>query len=456
MTTQTTTPSSDDVVGVPEDAYSLGRLMEETLAPLRSVVASADEGAQGVHGLMPWERTTIPEKTFLDLEWHQLIDHLASRALSPEGVLLARALAPLEHPGAVARRLEETAENQTLLTEDDAPPLRGLSDVRNALAFARRGGALVGEDLYAIARNCDVAARCARYYRHRAARAPYLAQAARELDACQELRDALHHALEPDGSLSDHASPDLARLRRSVQTRHDRIRTKVDQMLLDRDVEKFLQDDYFTLREDRYVLPVRTGGKYGVPGIVHGYSSSGQTAYVEPDELVQLNNELRWAQIELQEEEQRILRRLSELVATSADGLERNADVLAYLDLVNAIALLAGALKCSKPTLSEDGVLELRQARHPLLYLKFQRKIDGVEHNDTVPNDVVLDADKRTLVVSGPNTGGKTVLLKSLGLCALMVRCGMPIPAPPHHDIYSIEDLRQLIHDLKNANRAAR
>ncbi len=430
----------EDVTTVPEDAFPLDQLMELTLAPLRVAESHPGDDRSGedddevasslkdIDGLYPWERTRIPEKSFNDLQWDQLVDHLADGAVSPEGYLLAKSIGPLPEKGAVRRRMREVAECQDLLRDDDTPPLRGLSDIRKAVAYAERGGSLIAEDLWAIARNCDVASRAARYFQQRSSTHPYLSEVAYALDACDDLREALNHAVEPGGRLADHASPDLGRLRRAVQNQHDRIRTKVDQLLKNGSMEVHLQDDYFTMREDRYVLPVRAGAKGTVGGIVHGYSSSGQTAYIEPDELINLNNKLRWAQIELKEEEERILKRLSNMVARFGETLLQSMDILAYLDLVLAGAKLGNRLQSTVPELT-DGELSLKRARHPLLWIKFARTINGEEVNETVPNDVRLDPEKNVLVVSGPNTGGKTVLLKTLGLCALMARCGLTIPA---------------------------
>ena len=416
--------------GVPADAFSLDHLRELTLAPLRAIEAAAAEGDDSPEvALEPWERTDIPAKTFKDLEWADLIGHLVRETVSPEGSLLASSLAPFELEGAAMRRMTEVAECQELLARDEDPPLRGLSDIRRALAYATRGGTLVGEDLYAIARNCDVASRVGRYFELRAGRAPYLSAAARGLDACDDLRAVLNHAVEPGGRLSDKASPDLGKLRRAVQNHHDRIRSRIGQLLTSDSVEDHLQDDYYTLREDRYVLPVRSGSKSGVPGIVHGYSSSGQTAFIEPSEMIELNNQLRWAEIALQEEEERILARLTEQVARVAGPLERSSDVLAYLDLVCAMGRLGRRLGGTVPEITE-GAIALKSARHPNLWLRFAGvDEDGAPTNETVPNDLVLDEERQVLVVSGPNTGGKTVLLKTLGLCALMARCGMTVPA---------------------------
>jgi DNA mismatch repair protein MutS2 len=414
---------------VAPDAYPLELLMEHTLAPLRAGedvptdLPSWEEEA-------PWEAIRIPAKTLDDLEWSQLLEHLAYGTVSSQGRELAFGLRPLPNRAAVERRMREISESQALLDQSDAPPLRGMSDMRRALAHVVRQGVLGGEDLWAIARNCDVASRGARFYSHRASRIPYLASAATSLDPCDELRSTLNMAVEPDGKLSDKASPDLGRLRRQVQQQHDRLRGKLDAMMRDPELDNHLRDDYFTVREDRYVVPVRVSSKSAVGGIVHGYSSSGQTAYVEPAEIVELNNQLRWAQIELAEEEARILRRLSGMVASAAPALKRNEDVLAYLDYLSACGQLCWRLRATEPTLT-DGELLLKQARHPLLYLKFARRVDGQDVNATIANDVMLGDPAKVLVVSGPNTGGKTVFVKTLGLCALMVRCGLPTPTEP-------------------------
>ena len=412
--------------GVPADAFPLSELMKLTLAPLARLAAQED--ASGIDALMDWERTDIPAKSFEDLQWESLTEELASGAVSPEGFLLAKSLRPLQRQEAITRRLREVFECQRLLADDDVPPLRGVSDVRKAIAYAARGGVLDGEALYAIARNCDVSSRASRYYQQRQQDAPYLAEVSYMLDACDELRQTLNHAVEPDGRLSDLASPDLGRLRRAVQNHHERIRAKVEQMLRANSMEVHLQDDYFTVREERYVLPLRVSSKNSFGGIVHGYSSSGQTAYVEPDEIVALNNALRWAQIELREEEDRILKRLSSMVARFETALLQSLDALTYLDFILAAGKLGNKLDATIPKIT-DGALHLKRARHPLLWLRFARQIAGEPVNDTVPNDLMLDEEKMVLVVSGPNTGGKTVLLKTLGLCALMLRCGLTIPA---------------------------
>lgn len=418
-----------DVREIADDAYPLKELMAATLAPLLE-----GDDADARDRALRIDEDDLPKKTLDDLQWSQVLDLILKHAVTPEARELIPQLLPLPDEGAVERRLEETREALAMLADDEEPPLVGLKDIRRAVSHATREGVLVAEDLEAISRNCDVASRVRRFFDNRRHRFPYLAAVGRQLDPCDTLRETLNHAIEAGGRLSDNASPELRKLRRSVQNQHDRLRSRVDQMLTRDAIEAHLQDDFYTVREDRYVVPVRISAKSKVPGIVHGYSSSGQTAFIEPSELVELNNQLRWAQIELEEEENRILHELSVQVANHASDLERNTDVSAYLDLIMSGAKFGLDIDGAIPTIS-DGDITLKRARHPLLWVKNRRMVDGEEINDTVPNDLVLDEEKRVFVISGPNTGGKTVLLKTLGLSALLARCGLPIPADPGSEL---------------------
>ncbi len=402
-------PAMDTTHGFDPDLFA------ETVAPLRRDDWTVD----------------LPPKTLSDLGWGRLREYVADHANSPEGLELVAALRPLPSRGLAERRLAEVAEWMEFLEAAEDPPVYGLRDVRKAVHYAQREGVLVAEDIEAIGRNCDVVQRVLRFFSSRRDAAPLLWGTSDLLDPCTDLREAVEIAIEPGGRIADGASPDLRRLRRAVQNHTDRLKSTVDRLLTSERFAQYLQDDYYTVREDRYVLPVRVGAKNTIPGIIHGYSSSGQTAYLEPQELVEANNELRWAMIEVEEEEKRILARLSSLVARHGDALLRNAEVLAYLDLTGAIARFSRLVNASVPTFTE-GELALQHCIHPLLFMKL-----GPENpdNPTVGNDVLLDPEKRVLVVSGPNTGGKTVLLKSVGMAAAMSRAGMPILCAPGSEL---------------------
>ena len=427
-----------------QEAYPFETLLRVTLSPIERDQRPVDYGAP-----------SFPDKTYMDLEWEKLLELVAKKAVTPEGQALIPKMPPLPDRDAVERRMHEVRECMEMVEEDERPPLRGTYDIREALQHVRKEGTLHAEDLEAIGRNCDTASRARRFYKNRKRRFAYLWSGAESLDPCDDLRNALNHAIEPGGRLSDKASPDIGRLRRTVQNHHNRLKSRVDQLLKSRELDEHLQDDYYTIREDRYVVPVRVGDKSQVPGIVHGYSDSGKTAFIEPEELVEINNQLRWAQRELEEEKQRVLERLSRLVANHADALEHNSDLLAYLDVVCASAQFG--VETVEGTIPEltDRRMALTQVRHPLLWVQSEHQKGGKTVNETVTNDVHIDPDKRVFVVSGPNTGGKTVLLKAMGLSALMTRCGLPIPAeegsevPLYEDIFSdIGDEQSIEHDL--------
>ena len=209
------------------------------------------------------------------------------------------------------------------------------------------------------------------------------------------------------------------RLRREVAKLKQQLESRAKKLLEDAEIVSELQDSYWTQRDDRYVLPVRVSSKSKVSGIVHGSSGSGQTVFIEPTQLVELNNQLKLAECEVLEEEHRILAKLSAGVHDAASVLRSSATVVAHLDQISAGAKLAIDLQAHAPSFSDDGRLDLRRARHPLILLSGK---------ECIANDIQLDPEK-ILVISGPNAGGKTVVLKTVGLAAMMARHGLHICA---------------------------
>lgn len=428
---------------------SLEGLMVQTLAPVRG---GAPRGEGDDASSESWRRAIFPPKTLQDLQWPRLLAMLEKEASTPEGRAILADLQPLPTRAGIERRLAETGEALRLLADDDFPPLMGLRDIRRALDHVSRQGVLLGEDLAAIARNCDVGARNYRFFESRGGRFPLLAEAGAQIDPVDRLRAELHECVDPSGELTDRASPALRTLRRNVQNQHDRLRSRIEQELGREELADYLQDDYFTVREERYVLPIRSSARSHVPGVVHGYSSSGQTAFIEPADLVNLNNELRWAEAELQEEKNRIFARLSAQVGQYAASLLHNSDCLAYIDVVMAHARFAERINATVPTITEDRV-ELKQLRHPMLYVQHLRERDGQLTSDVVANDLILEPERRILLISGPNTGGKTVLLKSFGLCALMLHFGLPIPVAEGSKIPLFDSIFSDIGDEQSIER---
>ena len=355
------------------------------------------------------------QKTLADLEWDQVEGAVAERCQGPLRDSLVLPLATT-YEGA-ARTLEESREAWTLLERDDPMPLEGICDIGASLRHLEREGVLDGGALRDIRVTARVASSLRRFLAQRKERVPYLHRACAIDPTLEGLDDELSLSIGDDGALLDSASAELARLREEVGNLRGRIVRKLEDIILKRSA--ILQDSFYTIREGRYVVPVRADAHERFHGIVHGSSASGATIFVEPRELVERGNRLKMAQAELEREERKILAALSDLVRQYVGQLAAAADALNHADVRNASAKLALDLGACFVELCEEPHIELKGARHPLLVMR---------EGDAVPNDLALRGGE-ALVISGPNAGGKTVALKVLGLAALMTRAGLAVPA---------------------------
>jgi len=363
----------------------------------------------------------IDAKTRRDLGWDSLVEELAARARTGRGAALARIIEPLADLDGARARHEEVNEARALRDTAEALPLDGVRDLDEALARAAKGGALEPQLLRDVASTLTAGARVRHHLVDHAARAPRLLGRAALIADLDDVSGPIDDAFEAgrEARLSDRASPALGGLRKRAAQVREELERRVATLLDATHVQPHLQDRFATQREDRYVIPVRVDARAKVRGIVHGTSQSGQTVFVEPEEIVDLNNRLKLAELEVAEEERRILVELSRTVEEALPQIRANLEVLAVLDLLDACARLSADLRATPPELVDVGAIDLRRARHPLMVLAGR---------SVVPNDVVL-AFGHTLVVSGPNAGGKTVALKTTGLCALMARSGLHLPA---------------------------
>ena len=377
----------------------------------------------------------LSPKTAGDLGWQRLLDELARRAQSVRGQALARALPLYDQLDAARARLDEVGEARAL--RDIGEPLPffgpdwGVRHVDEALQRSAKSGALDPQALRDVALTLAAGARVRRHLvTHR--QAPRLLGRAALISDLDDVSGAILDSFEEGQGtvrLRDRASPALGGLRRNAQRIREELERKLERLLEGTHIAPHLQDRFFTQREERYVVPIRVDARSQVRGIVHGTSQSGQTVFVEPEDLVDLNNRLKLAELEVAEEERRILAELSRLVEEALPRIHTNLEVLAELDLIDAKARLAADLRATPPELmpldDENATLDLRRARHPLMVLAEAGK---EQPRLIVPNDVLLKVGE-TLVVSGPNAGGKTVALKLAGLQVLMARCGLHIPA---------------------------
>jgi len=373
------------------------------------------------------KHAALGSDTLETLQWERVQGRALEHCQSEVGRRMLRARPFLADADAVRSELRLVTELRRVVEADGAaPPLGGLHEVEDILPRAEKEGVLEAEELVAVADTLRAGALTLRFLGRWAELAPGVMALADRLPDLTDVFERIYATFEPDGRVRDDASPRLRELRSRIASLHERLRRQIQEHLRDQDVEELLQDTFFTLREDRYVLPVKAQHRSLVPGIVHGSSNTGQTVYIEPEALIETNNQLKIAEQEAEHEIWLIRRELSGLVGGVADDVRESLDLLGRLDSLAARALFSRELDGVAPDVGEGGPVRLRRVRNPLLVLQRlgPREADGV-----VPNDVVLGDEFRVLVVTGPNTGGKTITLSTIGLSALMAQAGYHIPA---------------------------
>lgn len=367
----------------------------------------------------------VSERTNSALGFDDVRRALASRCRTEMGVARATARPLLGERDAVLTALDLVAQARALRQEPLSLPIGGLKDVRPAVEQAGKGGMLEPRALLEICQCLFAFERTADVLRERSERYPGLHAQGQRLPLLGKLATRLDRSIEASGEISDRASPALRDAREHARGLHRRIRQRLDELLRDTKFSANLREAYYSVRNDRYVVPVLASQQREVDGIVHNASQSGQTLFVEPQELIGLGNQLAIAQSLVLEEERKVLLELSSLVGREEAGVVRGVDACAQLDEAEAAASLATDLSCTTPAVeASDGVLQLKGLRHPRLLLKAIAE-PGLT---VIANDVDLGQQARALVVSGPNAGGKTVTLTGVGLSALMLRAGLPIP----------------------------
>ena len=357
------------------------------------------------------------EKSYITLELPAVLEMLAAQAESELGKAAARELQPSANKEEVRRRLTETSDAARLMTLRGSPSFSGAKDIRAALDRARLGGALNTRELLDIAGLARCARLCKAYLAEEKNEKTSIDSLFHALRANKYLEERIYASIPAEDEIADSASSDLADIRRKMRAASARAREALNKILSSPSYAKALQEPIITMRSDRYVLPVRADHKSAVPGLVHDISSSGMTLFIEPMAAVKANNELRELAAKEKLEIERILAELSAECAEHADDFSEDCVLLVRLDLIFAKARLAYKMDASAAELS-DKCINLRRARHPLL-----------DPAKAVPIDLNLGEDFDTLVITGPNTGGKTVALKTIGLLSAMNQCGLHIPA---------------------------
>jgi DNA mismatch repair protein MutS2 len=360
--------------------------------------------------------TTAAERALVTLEYPAIRALLAERSSFAPGRELAEALTPVSDVREAERLQDETAAARDLRSAQRSAGIGGARDIRDALRRARLGGSLDPGQLIEIADTIRAAEKLfADVHPY-----PPLAAKARFARPPRDVAEAIEHAIAGTGEVLDRASPRLGSLRATLRAAQARLQQRLDGLLRSPELARALQEQLVTQRGGRYVVPVKSEMRSAVKGIVHDQSASGATVFIEPLEILEANNALREAELAESAEVRRVLDELSRRVERAGEDLDTVTNALAAIDLLLAKAELAEHLECERPLLDAHGVLDLVGARHPLLV----ERGTGV-----VPIDVRLGSDFRVLVITGPNTGGKTVTLRTMGLLVLMGASGLQIPA---------------------------
>ncbi|SMO35486.1 endonuclease MutS2 [Melghirimyces algeriensis] len=355
------------------------------------------------------------------LEYHRMIESLIELASSETGKTVTTELQPSTCTEDVSHMLQSTAEAMDFLRLAGNLSFESVKEIRPSLQRARIGSVLSAVELLDVAGTAAAEKRVSSAFKRlepEDAPLPILRELVGRLAETRGLAESILSSIDEDGQVKDEASPALKRIRGSIIQLQGRIRSSLEEILHHSKYVKMLQESIVTQRNDRYVIPVKQEYRGAFGGIVHDQSASGQTLFIEPQSVVDLNNRLRELELEEAREVERILGELTVQVGESAEDVENNLSVCTELDVIFAKARLGRKLKGIVPRLNTDGLIRLKGARHPL-----------IDMEEVVPIDVELGGAYRAIVITGPNTGGKTVSLKTVGLLTLMAQAGLPIPA---------------------------
>ena len=352
------------------------------------------------------------------LEFNKIINQLQSYCLTSLGKEYCLSLNPSNNLAEVSNRLAETEEALTIIRFSGGQPLIGFNDIRPWISIAQKGGSLSPKALLDIASSLHATSIARSALINNRDAAPLLSALAYELTTLPSLYSEIDNAIVSEEEIADRASSELAQIRRQIRSAHDRMREKLGHMIRSQSTAKYLQDPIITMRGDRFCLPVKAESRGYVPGLVHDQSSSGATLFIEPLAVVELGNDIKQLRAKEELEITRILRALTDQLLPRADALIENISILTQLDFSFAKGQLALSMHACLPKVNNEGRIKIIKGRHPL-----------IDPAVVVPCDLWLGDTFTTLVITGPNTGGKTVTLKTVGLFTLMAQSGLHIPA---------------------------
>ncbi len=368
------------------------------------------------------------DKTLKVLEYNKIVEMLMEKAESQLGKDRVKEIRPLVNMDEIEKLQMETEEALSLLVKRGNPPLYGIHSISYELKRVDIGGSISPGGLIKVSDSLRVARSLKNFLKEtkgdKTSNNPIIENLVEKLSTFKHIEDEINNAIINENEISDNASSTLKSIRRQIVIKNDSVKDKLSSIIGSQSNKKYLQDSLVTMREGRYVIPVKSENRSHIPGLVHDMSSSGATVFVEPMAVVELNNQLRELELKEREEIERILAVLSNLVGEESQYIGNNEKILKELDFIFAKGKLALEMKATKPILNNKGYINIKKGRHPILNTK-----------NVVPIDAYIGKDFTSLIITGPNTGGKTVTLKTVGLFTLMGQSGLHIPADFNSEI---------------------
>ncbi|MFA5072673.1 MAG: endonuclease MutS2 [Nitrospirota bacterium] len=374
------------------------------------------------------------EHTLRVLEYRKVISIVSRYAASEPGRVSVSALLPSPLVSLVETRLQETFEGVRILQSGDSPDLHGIQDIQPSLRKLEISGTTLSPlELLQIAQTLETGRRIKKFFSRFEGKGtvsllsvPLLSAKAASIYVLKNIEEAITSAVDEKGEVRDSASPELRKIRKQIARNREEILERMTDILHTDSLQKIIQEPVITMRDDRYVLPLKPNFRQSLQGIVHGHSGSRSTLFVEPLDILESNNRLAELRMDEYQEVERILRELAALLAQEIPSLTATLDALIAIDAIFARALFGLDFQGAVPTLAAGSLIRLYQAKHPLL---LEKQKNSGSMSSTIANDIILNEQERALILSGPNAGGKTVILKTVGLLALMMQAGLPIPA---------------------------
>lgn len=385
----------------------------------------------------------MQERNLRILEFTKIRERLSEMAVSAMGRERISQLVPSSRIDEVRAWQQETEEAGNVISYTGGNPIPEFSDINNHLKMASVGGTLSPKALLQVGETLRAARSARSALVTEREDTPLITGLARQLFANRALEEEIFNAILSEDEISDHASPELASIRRHIRQCNDKVRDKLNAIIHNPNMQKYLQDALITVRNGRYVIPVKSENRQNVPGLIHDQSASGATLFIEPMGVVETNNDLKQYLAKEKQEIERILAELTAKLVPDAQDMAHNLIVLAELDMIFAKAMLGRAMRAVEPKLNDQGRINLMGARHPL-----------IDPDKVVPSNLWMGQDFTTLVVTGPNTGGKTVTLKTVGLLTLMAQAGLQIPANYGSDLSVFDEVYADIGDEQSIEQS--